>query len=102
MSMRRRWLRAILLMMLASATFFGAINPKDIENVLNLMNLTSVEFSLPDKNDNGDDGPSGYRQLIEMQLDETGCYRDAEAVSTRPATRSIAAEGWRRCCRSSW
>ena len=67
MSIRRKWLKVIFLIMLGSACFFGAINPKDIENVLNVMNLTNVEFSLPDENDNGDGGPDGYRRLVKME-----------------------------------
>jgi len=60
MSVRRKWLRAIFMVMLAGACFLGAISPKDIENTLNVMNETKIEFSLRDENDSGDDGPEGY------------------------------------------
>ncbi|HKF53731.1 MAG TPA: hypothetical protein VKB26_15550 [Candidatus Acidoferrales bacterium] len=66
MSIRRKWLRVIFLMMLAGSCFFGAISPKDIENTLNVMNETKVEFSLPDENDSGDDGPEGHRAVVEI------------------------------------
>jgi hypothetical protein len=72
MSIRRKWLRAIFLMMLAGSCFFGAISPKDIENTLNVMNETKVEFSLPDESDSGEDGPDGYRTLIEVEDKEEG------------------------------
>ncbi len=67
MSIKRKWLRVVFLMMLGGACFFGGIvNPKDIEDLLHIMNETKVEFTIPDENDNGDSGPGGYRSLIEI------------------------------------
>jgi hypothetical protein len=66
MSMRRKWLTAIFLVMLAGACFFG-VNPKDIEDLLHIMNDTKVEFTIPDEDDNGDNGPDGYRSWIEIE-----------------------------------
>lgn len=60
MSNKRKWLRAIFLVMLCS---FGALNPKNIENTLYVMNQTKVEFSLRDEGDSGGGGPDGYWSL---------------------------------------
>jgi hypothetical protein len=68
MSMKRRWLRAIFLMMLVSACFVGLnVNPKEVEDLLHIMNETKVEFTIPDEDDNGHGGPDGYRSLIEIE-----------------------------------
>jgi hypothetical protein len=67
MSIRRKWLRVVFLMMLGGACFFGGMDPKDIEETLHVMNMTSVEFSIPDEANNGDSGPDGYRSLIEIE-----------------------------------
>lgn len=64
--MKRKWLRAIFLMMLGGACFFG-VNPKDIEDLLHIMNETKVEFTIPDEDPNGDSGPDGYRSLIKIK-----------------------------------
>jgi hypothetical protein len=68
--MKRRWLKAIFLVMLSGASYFG-VNPKDIEYLLHIMNETKVEFTIPDEDDNGDGGPNGYRSLIEIEESET-------------------------------
>ena len=55
MSMKRRWLRVIFLLMMTGVSFGGSsMNPKDIEDLLHIMNETKIEFSLPDKDSNGD------------------------------------------------
>jgi hypothetical protein len=69
--MKRKWLRAIFLVMLAGTTFFGAVSPKDIEELLDVMNKAKVEFSLPDESDSGDGGPDGYRSLVRIEPAET-------------------------------
>lgn len=72
MSIRRRWLRVVFLMMLGGACFFGGIvNPKEIEDLLHIMNETKVEFTIPDEDDSGDSGPGGYRSLIEIENPES-------------------------------
>jgi hypothetical protein len=41
--------------MIGGASFVGAkMNPKEIEDVLHIMNETKVEFSMPDENHKGD------------------------------------------------
>jgi hypothetical protein len=55
MSMKRKWLRVLMLVIMGGASFVGArMNPKEIEDVLHIMNETKVEFSVPDKDHNGD------------------------------------------------
>jgi hypothetical protein len=55
MSMKRKLLRVLMLVMMGGASFVGAkMNPKEIEDVLHIMNETKVEFSIPDKDHHGD------------------------------------------------
>ncbi len=68
-SVKRKWLRAIFLVMLAGASYFG-VNPKEIEDLLHIMNETKVEFTIPDEDAPGD-GPGGYRSLIEIEDQES-------------------------------
>jgi hypothetical protein len=53
-SLKRKWLRALFLLILAGASFGGAMNPKEIEDLLHVMNETKVEFTIPDESDKGD------------------------------------------------
>jgi hypothetical protein len=62
MSIKRKWLRALFLLMLAGASFGGAMNPKEIEDLLHVLNETKVEFTVPDESDTGD----GNRPSIEI------------------------------------
>ena len=49
-----------MLGLMGGASFVGAkMNPKEIEDVLHIMNETKVEFTIPDENHKGDgDKPS--------------------------------------------
>ena len=71
MSMKRKWLRAVLLMMMAGVSFGGtALNPKEIEDLLHLMNETKVEFTIPDGG-NKSDGNWPLIQSNPVQSDES-------------------------------
>jgi hypothetical protein len=64
MSMKRKWLRVLMLLMMGGASFVGAkMNPKEIEDVLHVMNETKVEFTIPDEDHNGDGN------LPQMEID---------------------------------
>ena len=68
MSMKRKWLRAVLLLMIGGASFIGAkMNPKEIEDVLHIMNETKVEFTIPDEDHKGD----GNLPQLEIDHSET-------------------------------
>jgi len=55
-----------MLVMMAGASFVGArMNPKEIEDVLHIMNETKVEFSVPD-NDHCGDG-----KLPQLEIDSS-------------------------------
>jgi hypothetical protein len=55
MSIKRKLLRVLMLVIMGGASFVGAkMNPKEIEDVLHIMNETKVEFTVPDKDHNGD------------------------------------------------
>jgi hypothetical protein len=51
--MKRKWLKALFLVMMAGASFIVPMNPKEIEELLHVMNETKVEFTLPDENHKG-------------------------------------------------
>jgi hypothetical protein len=53
MAIKRKWLKVLVLVMLGSAALTGAVNPKEIEDILHIMNETKVEFSIPDDSDKG-------------------------------------------------
>ena len=58
MSIRSKWLKALFLGMMAMAAFGGApMNPKEIEDLLHVMNETRVEFTIPDESHKGDGLP---------------------------------------------
>lgn len=58
MSMKRKWLKVIFLLMTASVSFGGSLmNPKEIEDLLHIMNETKVEFTIPDESDKDDGLP---------------------------------------------
>ncbi len=64
MTMKRKWLRILMLVLIGGASFVGAkMNPKEIEDVLHIMNETKVEFTIPDENHKGD----GDKQSIESE-----------------------------------
>jgi hypothetical protein len=56
-SMRRKWLKVLMLSMMTLASFGRAqMDVKQIEDLLHIMNETKVEFTIPDENDSGDGG----------------------------------------------
>ena len=57
--MKRRWLKVIMLAMMASASFGSAMNPKEIEDLMYVMNQTRIEFTVPDEDDSGEGGKTG-------------------------------------------
>ena len=53
-----------MLVMMGSASFVGAkMNPKEIEDVLYIMNETKEEFTIPDEDNKGDGN------LPQMEID---------------------------------
>ena len=53
-SMKRKWLKALMLLMMAGASIGGPMNPKEIEDLIHVMNETRIEFTIPDENSKGD------------------------------------------------
>jgi hypothetical protein len=56
--MKRKWLKVLMLLMMAGASFGSPMNPKEIEELMHIMNQTRIEFTLPDEDDKGDGGKS--------------------------------------------
>jgi hypothetical protein len=57
MAIKHKWLKALALVMMASASVFGAVDPKEIEDIMEVMNATQVEFTLRKEIDKGDGIP---------------------------------------------
>jgi hypothetical protein len=57
MSKKRKWMKALALIMMASASMFGAVNPQEIEDIMEIMNATHVESTLHREDDGGDGLP---------------------------------------------
>ena len=67
MSIKSKWLKALFLGMMAMAAFSGArVNPKEIEDLLHVMNETKVEFTIPDESRKGE----GLPPLVDIRRDE--------------------------------
>jgi hypothetical protein len=78
MSMKRKWLRILMLVLMGGASFVGAkMNPKEIEDVLHIMNETKVEFTIPDENHKGD-GDKPSIQTEPIQSPEPGALKSED------------------------
>jgi hypothetical protein len=56
--------------MMAGASFGSPMNPKEIEELMQIMNQTRIEFILPDEDDKGDGGKtSAYRAAMNHFLE---------------------------------
>lgn len=54
--MKRKWLKVLVLAMMAGVSFGSAMNPKEIEELMYIMNQTRIEFTVPDEGDSGEGG----------------------------------------------
>ncbi len=52
--MKRKWLKILMMLMMAGASFGGPMNPKEIEDLMRTMNETRIEFTIPDENHKGE------------------------------------------------
>ncbi len=43
------------MLMIAGASFGSPMNPKEIEDLMHIMNETRIEFSIPDENHKGEE-----------------------------------------------
>jgi hypothetical protein len=62
--MKRKWLKVLMMLMMAGASFGGPMNPREIEDLMHIMNQTRIEFTVPDENHKGEGGkldPYGLR-----------------------------------------
>jgi hypothetical protein len=61
--MKRKWLKALMMLMMAIASFGAPMNPKEIEDLMHTMNETRIEFTIPDENHEGEGGKADpYRR----------------------------------------
>jgi hypothetical protein len=54
--MKRKWLKVLMMLMMAVASFGSPMNPKEIEDLMHIMNETRIEFTIPDENHKGEGG----------------------------------------------
>ena len=52
--MKRKWLKVLMMLMMAGASFGAPMNPKEIEDLMRVMNETRIEFTIPDENHKGE------------------------------------------------
>jgi len=79
--MKRKWLKVLMLLMMAGASFGSPMNPKEIEELMHTMNQTRIEFTLPDEDDKGDGGKTGAQR---------GSYESSLGTAERTALNSFA------------
>ena len=60
MRIKRKWLKVFALLMMGVASNFGAVNPKEISEVIHIMNEQKIEFSIPDDSEDGDGNPNRW------------------------------------------
>jgi hypothetical protein len=48
--------------MMAVASGFGAVNPREISEMIHIMNEQKIEFSIPVDSDGGDGNPNRWRR----------------------------------------
>jgi hypothetical protein len=54
-SKNRKWLKVFVFLVMGVASGVGAVNPKEISEMIHIMNEQKIEFSIPDDSDDGDD-----------------------------------------------
>ena len=55
MSTNRKWLKALMLAMMAVGSFANPVDLKEIEDLIRTMNQTRIEFMLPEEDYKDDD-----------------------------------------------
>jgi hypothetical protein len=59
-AIKRKWLKVFALLMMGVASGFGAVNPKEISEMIHIMNEQKIEFLIPDDSDDGDGNPNRW------------------------------------------
>ena len=52
--MKRKWLKALMMLMMSIASFGAPMNLKEIADLMHTMNETRIEFTIPDENHKGE------------------------------------------------
>jgi hypothetical protein len=52
--LKRKWLKALPMLMMAGSSFMGPMNPREIEELMYIMNQTRIEFTIPEEDDKGE------------------------------------------------
>lgn len=60
--MKRKGLKVLMLAMMAGASFGSPMSPKEIEELMYIMNQTRIEWTVPDEDDTGDGGKTGAHE----------------------------------------
>jgi hypothetical protein len=77
---KRKWLKVFALLMMGVAPGVGAVNPKEISEMIHIMNERKIEFSIPDDGDDGDgDGEGWWREIDSVE--KTILHEDVDGYS---------------------
>jgi len=64
--MKRKWLKVLLMAMMAGSSFMGPMNPREIEELMYIMNQTRIEYTIPDADDKGEGKKGLGLQLLNL------------------------------------
>lgn len=67
-SIKRKCLKVLFMLMMAVASFGSPMNHKEIEDLMRVMNETRVELSIPDPDPNGESALKKYSKSSDPPL----------------------------------
>lgn len=73
MSIKRKWLKVLAMVMMAVASFGAPMNPKEIEDLMHIMNETRIEFTIPDEDYKGVGDPMVWQRRGTSQKRSAPC-----------------------------
>jgi hypothetical protein len=81
---KRKWLKVLVLAMMGMASGFAPVNPKELAEMMHLLNERKIEFSIPDDSDRGD-GDRWWKKLNSVETEETRVRGSDDASGKRSA-----------------
>ncbi len=67
MVIKRKWMKIFALAMMGMAAGFGPVNPKELAEMMHIMDEGKIEFSIPDDSDCGDGDRWWRADIIETE-----------------------------------
>ena len=62
MSIRRKWLKILMLLLMTAVSFGGPMNPQEIEEQMRIMNRNAATITDEDHRDGGENPPDIHRR----------------------------------------